>query len=257
MHPELFRIFGFPVRSFGVMIIVGFLAGYWLAARRVERYGMSRSQLADLSVLALIAGVIGARLGWVIQEWPHFSQHLGDIPKAWEGGMTSYGGILFAMLGSWVWCRRAGVPIANALDLMAAPALVMHAFGRIGCLLNGCCYGGPCSLPWAVTVHPDSGSPYLGHPAQLYDSLMAFGLAGLLFLYEKRRHSARRPGEYAALFFILYGASRYVYEMFRIGFSSSSSFDGFPLTDGQLVAIGMVLIGAVWLWLARRKRSET
>ncbi|MGI8922480.1 MAG: prolipoprotein diacylglyceryl transferase [Fimbriimonadales bacterium] len=252
MLPELFRIGGFPIRSFGVMLIIGFLAGYWLASKRTEKYGITKDQLSNLAIFALIAGVVGARIGWVVQEWGFYSKNPGEILKVTEGGMTSYGGILFGLLATWIWAARTKVSMVAALDLLAAPALIMHGFGRIGCFLNGCCYGGPCELPWAVTVHPEEGSNYLGHPAQLYDTLMAFAGAAFLLWYEKRTFSTHKVGQYAALFFLLYGVSRFAYEFFRAGYSSTSSV-GLALPDGQIAAVVMILLGIVWLLLLARR----
>jgi phosphatidylglycerol:prolipoprotein diacylglycerol transferase len=253
MRPVLFEIAGFPIRSFGLMLLGGFAAGTWLATKRAERFGIDKNAITSLAVWAVIMGVLGARLFWVIQEWDYYSKNLGHILRLTEGGMTSYGGIAFGLLTVAIWCRRTGTRFADVFDLVAAPALVMHGFGRIGCFLNGCCYGSPCSLPWAVTVHPDSGPLYFGHPAQLYDTAMAFFGAALLLMYERRTLQNRTPGMYGALFFILYGTSRFVYEIFRSGYSSSSTW-GIPLTDAQVMAVGMVVTGLLWLLLLGRKQ---
>lgn len=251
MRPELFRIGNFPIRSFGVLLLVGFAVGTWVATRRAEKYGVNKDGLSTVAVWAVVMGVLGARVFWVLQEWGFYSQHPAQILKLTEGGMTSYGGILFGLATVLAWCRITKTRFTSMADLLAAPALIMHGFGRIGCFLNGCCYGAPCSLPWAVSVHPDTGPIYLGHPAQLYDTLMAFAGAAFLLWLEKRTFSKHAPGSYGALMFILYGVSRYVYEVFRTGYSSTSSW-GLPLTDAQVIAIAMALVGLVWLALTRR-----
>ena len=255
MLPELFRIGDFPVRSFGVMLLLGFALGTWLALRRAEKYGIDKDALTTLAVWAVIMGVIGSRVFWVLQEWGYYSQNPGHILKLTEGGMTSYGGIAFALGTVAIWCKRTGTRFATMIDLIAAPALVMHAIGRVGCFLNGCCYGAPCSLPWAVTVHPEAGAVYLGHPAQLYDTLMSLAGAALLLWIEKKTFPRRKPGAYGAMFFILYGIARFVYEVFRSGFSSASTW-GVPLTDAQVLAVVMVLAGLIWLFAIRNKTSE-
>lgn len=253
MLPELFNIDGFPIRSFGVMLLIGFAVGTWLAVRRSEKYGIDKEALTSLAVWAVIMGVLGSRVFWVLQEWGHYSKNPAEIFRITEGGMTSYGGIAFGLLTVLLWCKRTGVRFPVVFDLIAAPALVMHGFGRIGCFLNGCCYGSPCDLPWAVTVHPEVGPLYLGHPAQLYDTLMAFAGVALLLWIEKRTFSTRRPGTYGALFFVLYGLSRFVYELFRSGYSSESTW-GVPMTDAQVMALAMVAGGVIWLLaLARRQ----
>jgi phosphatidylglycerol:prolipoprotein diacylglycerol transferase len=254
MLPELFNIGGFPIRSFGVMLLVGFALGTWLAVRRAGKYGIDKDALTSLAVWAVLMGVFGARVFWVLQEWSFYSKNPAQILKVTEGGMTSYGGIVFGLLTVVIWCRRTKVPFPLVFDLLAAPALVMHGFGRIGCFLNGCCYGSPCELPWAVTVHPELGPTYLGHPAQLYDTLMAFAGAGFLLWYERRTFAVRRPGTYGALFFVLYGISRFVYELFRSGYSSESTW-GVPMTDAQVMALVMIVGGVIWLLALARRPS--
>lgn len=253
MLPELFRIGNFPIRSFGVLLFVGFALGTWLAARRSWKYGIDRDALATMAIWAVIMGVIGARVFWVLQEWGYYSKNPAQIFKLTEGGMTSYGGIVFGLGTVLIWCRATKTRFLDAFDLIAAPALVMHGFGRIGCFLNGCCYGAPCSLPWSVTVHPETGPIYLGHPAQLYDTLMSLAGAALLLWMEQRTFPRRRPGMYGALFFVLYGVSRFVYEMFRSGYSSASTW-GLPMTDAQVLAVAMVAVGFVWLAFLWRKQ---
>jgi len=254
MLPELFHIGSFPIRSFGVMLLVGFAVGVWIATRRAAKYGIDKDALATLAIWAVIMGVVGARVFWVLQEWPYYSKNPGHILKVTEGGMTSYGGIVFGLATVLIWCRRTKTRFTDTFDLLAAPALIMHGFGRIGCFLNGCCYGSPCDLAWAVTVRPDAGPVYLGHPAQLYDTLMAFAGAAILLWIEKKTFASRRPGSYGAIFFILYGVSRFVYEMFRSGYSSQSTW-GVDLTDAQVLAVGMVVLGVGWLIFAFRKRA--
>ena len=157
MLPELFRIGDFPIRSFGVMLLIGFAVGNWLAVRRAGKYGIDKDALTSLAVWAVLMGVLGARVFWVLQEWSFYSKNPSEILKVTVGGMSIYGGIVFGLLTVLIWCRRTKVPFPVVFDLLAAPALVMHGFGRIGCFLNGCCYGSPCELPWAVTVHPELG----------------------------------------------------------------------------------------------------
>jgi phosphatidylglycerol:prolipoprotein diacylglycerol transferase len=244
VHPVLFKIFGFEIRSWGVLLVIGALVGMWLAVRRARRFGIEPAGAMDMTWLLLIAGVIGARLGWVLQDLPYYVDRPAEIFHLRAGGMTSYGGVAGAALALAFWCRRAGVPFLVALDWLAAPGLVVNAIGRIGCFLNGCCYGSACDLPWAVTVHPeDGGQPYLGHPAQLYDTALSLLAALLLLWYERRTSEAPPRGRLTALFLIAYGGSRIVLELFRAGASSGSSF-GWSVPDGLVVA-GLLIIGGL------------
>lgn len=251
MHPVLFKIFGFEVRSWGVLLVLGVLAGIWLAARRARRFGIDPRATVDMAWLLLIAGVIGGRLGWVLQELPYYLERPIEVFYLRAGGMTSYGGVAGAALALLFWSRRAGVPFVVALDWLAAPALVVNAVGRIGCFLNGCCYGVACDLPWAVMVHPEGdGVAYLGHPAQLYDTVLSLLGAALLLWYEQRSPTALARGRLTGFFLLAYGASRIVLEVFRAGASSGSSF-GWAVPDGLIVAVLLVVGGLVMLVRSR------
>src|SRR5581483_8390944 len=254
MHPVLFKVFGFPIHSWSVMLILGFLVAWWLAVKRCTRYGITADQLSSLGITMLLSGIVGARVFWVAQEWKSYSGNWLEMLNVTQGGMTSFGGLFFGIAALIIWCKMARIPSLAALDLIAAPALVAIAIGRVGCFLNGCCYGGPCDLPWAVTVHDESGRTYLGHPAQLYDSAMNLAAALALFWYESRARSAStyRTGTLFGFGLIAYGAARFIYEFFRIGSSSEPVRPGFPLTDAQIVAALMAAVGAIVVWRAAR-----
>lgn len=255
MHPVLFELFGFPIRSWSVMLITGFIVAWWLASRRSERYGITRDQLSSLALTMLLSGIVGARVFWVAQDWHNYRDDWLQVFNFTEGGMTSFGGLFFGVAALLVWCRRARLSALAALDLIAAPALIAIGIGRIGCFLHGCCYGSPCDLPWAVTVHAEDGTTYLGHPAQLYDSLMNLTSGAGLFWYERRSHALKRykAGLSFSLALVLSGATRFIYEMFRIGSSSEPVSKGAAITDAQVVAILMVVAGIILLILFGRR----
>ena len=254
MLPELFRIVGFPVRSWGVLLLLGFVVGWWLMRRRAERFGIPKDKLVDLAVWMLAGGIVGARIGFVLLDWDHYSKNLIDIFKFTEGGMTSFGGYVMGLVGLWIWARINKVPVVNVLDLIAGPALIAIAIGRIGCFLNGCCYGGPCELPWAVHVDPEIGDDYLGHPAQLYESAISVVFALVIFGWEKRGNF--RPGQLFSLALIFSGIARYLYEIFRIGISSEAY--AFGMTLAQMVAILMTIIGiGIFVIAGKKQRNAT
>jgi phosphatidylglycerol:prolipoprotein diacylglycerol transferase len=248
MHSELFRVFGLPIRSWGVLLLVGAVVAWWLLHRRAARYGIPKEKIGDLVAWGLILGVVGGRLAFVLVEWKQFSADPVSIVRVDEGGLTSYGGYVFALLACWLWRRANGVSWGVLLDWILAPGLVLIAFGRIGCFLNGCCGGAECDLPWAVTF---PGDPTPVHPAQLYDAAMAFASAGLLLLLEPRW--LRRRGMIAGLGLVLLGVTRYVYEVFRAGASSEIIVPSLRLTLAQVVAMVVALAGLTYLVLAARR----
>ena len=145
MQPTLFRIPGLdlPVYSYGVMFVVGFLAAVGLAAWRARRADLDVSHVIDLALVSFISGMLGARLFFYLQFYDRF---FADAPwwailAVWEGGVVWYGGLIGATLAGlgFLWLR--GLPVLHVADIVAPAVVLGQAFGRVGCFLNGCCWG--------------------------------------------------------------------------------------------------------------------
>jgi len=164
MHPELFRlpVFGITVKTYGLFLVVGFLSAVWLAMRRAERVKASPDRVLDVSFLALIFGVAGARLFYVVHYW---KSQFADSPNPIlavvdirQGGLEFLGGLLGAMLAIVIYLLMAKESVRLYLDILAPGAMWGLAFGRLGCYFNGCCFGGACAVaaaggpqyPWGV-----------------------------------------------------------------------------------------------------------
>ena len=162
--PKLFPN-GLPIRGYGVMVLLGAAAGVALAQYRARRAGLDHELILSLALWLFVGGVIGARLFYVIEYWNEriraasWLQTLGRILDFPEGGLVIYGALFGAAVGALVFLRKQRLPLLATADLIAPSLAIGLAFGRIGCLLNGCCYGGPSTLPWAVTFPPAS-PPY-------------------------------------------------------------------------------------------------
>ena len=177
MHPELFHIGPIPIRSYGVMLALSFLAGVAYIRWVTKRDGKSFDDFLNLAYVMVIGGLVGARLFYVVTHLAEFSDrwtavfnpfHSGFVGIA---GMNVYGGVLLAIVGSYVYCRIRKLSVLEIFDYFA-PTLGIGLFlTRIGCFLNGCCFGTPCHLPWAVEFPPGSipysvyGHEHL-HPSQ-------------------------------------------------------------------------------------------
>lgn len=237
MRPTIFEIplWGgrvLPLHSYGLMIAIGFLLAVWIA--RVEFRRRRLPDLAnDLGVVTLLCGLLGARLFYYVQ---FFSQRFAgesflEFFKIWRGGLVFYGGAVGGLLGGALYARWKKLPVLDCLDVVGAGAPVAMAFGRLGCFLNGCCYGALCdpSSPFAVTFPPGSlaqseqwergllpfaSSPALPvHPAQLYQAAHDFVLLALVLWYVRRPCSVR--GAALPLGVFLYGLGRFAIECFR------------------------------------------
>jgi phosphatidylglycerol:prolipoprotein diacylglycerol transferase len=251
MHRVLFRVGDFPVYSYGVFVLLGFLAAYLVARRRAERYGLSQAELADAVFWSLVFGILGGRIGFILQELPYYREHPDELWSLHFSGLTSFGGILggFLFLCFFAWKRRK--PVRSILDMASAPALLGHAIGRVGCLLNGCCYGGACDLPWAVPVEGREGR---FHPAQIYDSLMTLAMFFALLWLERRFRM--RPGQSFAFYLVAFGSARFVYEFWRAGVTSTT-IGALPWTQGHLAAALMAAFGvALFVVYGRRRHAS-
>jgi len=159
MHPDLLKIpfTNHSVHSFGVMLVLGFMLAMALAKFLARRSRLDPEIFANAALVALLSGVIGARLSHVIENW---HQYTDPTRSAWanfreainiaEGGLTYYGGFLMAMLCCIAYGLWKRVPIRLGMDILAPCIMIGLGFGRIGCFLNGCCFGAQCNLPWAV-----------------------------------------------------------------------------------------------------------
>jgi phosphatidylglycerol---prolipoprotein diacylglyceryl transferase len=250
MHPTLFEIFGHKIPSYGVLLIIGFAAGLWLCFRRAAAYGFTKGEVADAGFWALILGILGARIFYIAQQWQHYGQNPGDIFQWRFQGLTSFGGIVFGVLAVALYAKRNKKSPIKLIDLMIVGFVLAHIIGRLGCLLNGCCYGHQTTLPWGITM---PNLPGVYHPAQVYDSLLNIAvLAGLLW-FEKRRPAT---GQVLALFLILHGLARFIYEFWRMGVTAEPLL-GLPISEAQGMTLGMMALGGIlFVWFGRRTASR-
>jgi phosphatidylglycerol:prolipoprotein diacylglycerol transferase len=263
---------GIPVFGYGTMMFVGFSVAAWLAGYRVTAIGQHPDIIWDMLMWALIPGLIGARMYYLIRHGsPEFEtstglQKLFAAIALWDGGIVFYGSVIGGAAGIIAFCRLQRVPVIPMLDCMAPSLLVGEAFGRIGCFLYGCCYGGPCSLPWAVRFPPDSltfkkmlekgqvtpddlATPLL-HPTQLYSSAAAFLMAWLLGRYFRRRPF---DGAVLSLFAIIYPISRWLLELLRADITPYKS----GLKDAQIFSLLLLLAGILGMYYFSRHRRLT
>jgi phosphatidylglycerol:prolipoprotein diacylglycerol transferase len=265
MCPELFHIGSFPIRAFGIGLALSFLFGVYYVRRVTVRDGKDFEPYLVFAYIMIFGGVIGARLAYVVLHWSDFSNDLLATFNPFQSGhfgiagLNLYGGVLVAITGSWLYARVKKIPILEVFDYFA-PALVLGiGISRIGCYLNGCCFGTPTDLPWGVEFPIGSipwavfGSVHL-HPAQLYSSLYGFGLFFLLNYLMKRRAFV---GQLVAILLMSEAAFRFAIEYVRY-YESEMHFTwlGMHPTYNQLASWALFIAGALTYWLARKKGQE-
>lgn len=264
---------GIPVFGYGLMMFVGFSCATWLASRRVRRIGQPPEAVWDMMMWALIPGLIGARVIYLMQNWNQVFAGKQGIEllvapfSLWDGGIVFYGSVIGGIVGVVIYCRRRGIHPLAMFDVIAPSMFIGEGFGRIGCFLYGCCYGKECSLPWAVKFPPDSLtfeklapegrivenplSTIPLHPTQLYSSFAAFVLAAILAWYFRRRPF---DGAVLALGWILYPINRFVLEALR---DDEPTRWGTPFTFSQLMSIGLLISGIVAMYCFSHRRILT
>jgi len=166
--------YGIPIRGYGVMMLVGVIAGVGLAVYRARQMGVDPEIIFSLAFVLFITAIVGARVFYVIQYWDEqfradtLGQTLQNVLNVTQGGLVVYGSLVGGLAGGVWYLRRNKLPLLAVGDLIAPSMLVGLAIGRIGCLMNGCCFGGICEQPWAVTF-PFNSPPY---QEQLSDNLV-------------------------------------------------------------------------------------
>ena len=220
MHPILFEVGTWPVYSYGVLLAVAYLAALQLAVVRARRIGVDGSKIMDLGIYLIIAALVGAKAMLIAVDFKYFVTQPREMLSLVRAGGVFYGGLIAALLVA-VWLvRRYNLALWTTADLFAPGIALGHVIGRFGCLMAGCCYGRPTSVPWAITfTNPEAaanvGTP-LGvplHPTQLYDA--GAELAILLLLLSTERRGKTFSGRTFWLYVLLYGISRFVIEFFR------------------------------------------
>ena len=176
MFPTILKIGGLHIYSYGLMLFISFLVGMSVVERRARKFGVPSQKVTDLALWVLVAVIIGARLFYVAFHWQEFKDDLVGIIAFWRGGLAGlmfYGGFLGGIIAGVLFVVRNRLPVRRLMDAVTPAVMLGEGFTRIGCFLNGCCYGRPTSCPTGIVFPPDSpaGATFLGqaiHPTQLY-----------------------------------------------------------------------------------------
>ncbi len=199
----------------------------------------------DAGPWMIIGTIVGARAWHVIQYWPEefAGKPWTEIFMIQHGGLVYYGGFIGAAVATIFYLRWRNLPIWKFGDAIAPSIPVGYVLGRIGCLMNGCCYGKACDLPWAIrfpSAHDTGGAPV--HPAQIYDALLSAVLWGILeWLYRRKRFD----GEVFASYLIGYAICRFIVEFFRGDYPHH--YLGGWATPGHLTSI-LIFVAGLVLW---------
>jgi len=242
MHPILFKIGPVTVHSYGLMIAIAFLVSMYFASHSAKKADISPEKIADFGLVLLISGIIGARLLYILTEIEYYRANPLEILMIWKGGLVFYGGFISALVCGLVFLKRNKIPVLKTCDHIIPYLALGHAIGRIGCFLNGCCFGKPTNLPWGMifpggSIAGDTYSNIHIHPTQLYSVYTNFLIFAILLLFGNWK---KFDGQILYLYFILYSVSRFLIEFVRVEPQVL-----FGLTMSQVVCVVLFLTGVV------------
>src|SRR5262245_44901142 len=275
MHPVLIEIGPLSIRYYGLMYVVGIITAIFLIRSEVRRKGLplTDDDQTNLLLLTVFAGIIGARLYYVVFNWSFYRQFLWEIPAVWRGGLAFHGGVIGGICAVLWFAHRKQIPVLSLTDVLAPPLILGQAFGRFGNFMNGDAHGVPATLfsilpsrleaylrslgyhdfylPWGLVFSPQSpaGSQFPAiplHPTMLYE--MAINLGIFVYLWSTRRRPAK-DGYTTMRYLLLYSLGRFGVEFLRADSLWFGQFRAAQLVSLALIALSATLI-VVWrLWL--------
>jgi phosphatidylglycerol:prolipoprotein diacylglycerol transferase len=255
MYRTLFDLGPVSIHLYGVMLAVAFWLGIELSSRMAKRRDMDSTVIIDLGIVVLISSVVGSRALYVLTHLPEYRHDWLGVIRVWEGGLSFYGGLLAAVVFGIAFLRRKGVPVLGVTDIVAPQIALGVAIARIGCFLNGCCFGKASDLPWACSFPADSQAGWVMggaaiHPTQIYSSIANLLIFVLLLRLSRRAH---RDGVVFYSFLVAYGIWRFCIDFLR-HYEANMYMGLNGLTWNQVGSIGLIATGLV---LLLRKKAES
>jgi phosphatidylglycerol:prolipoprotein diacylglycerol transferase len=238
VRPILFQIGPIPIYSYGAMVALAFIIALWFVSRQAQERGLASSdKMVDLSLWILVGGVIGARLLFVLLEWSTYIRQPWSIFLINQGGLSFYGAVLGGFIGGIAYAKKASLPVWPLADVIIPWVALGYSIVRIGCLLNGCCYGVPTHVPWALRCAATDN--LLRHPTQIYALLASLGIFVLLMALQNRKPFA---GFIFWLYTGVYAIARFIIEIYR-----ESQILAFGWLRTTQVACVFLLLLSAWM----------
>ena len=237
MHPIITNIGPLYIYSYGLMVAIGFAVATLLAYRHAHEFGINKEKIIDLGIAMLLGGIVGARIVYIALNYRYYIANPLEIVNLTRGGLVWYGAFIFGMITAAWFVRKNKISFWNAADLFAPYIALAQAFGRIGCFLNGCCYGSvaPSSFMLSV-VFP--GESVLRYPTQIFSALALLLIFVILRIWQKKRVFL---GEIFLGYVLLYSIKRFIVEFFRGDYPKIL----YNLTISQLISLGLFMICSI------------
>ena len=231
MHPVICEIGPFTIYSYGLMLAIAFLVSLTLATIQAKRNNINSDIIANLSLLVFISGIIGARILYIIENIGYYIKNPPETIMLQHGGLSWFGGLAFGIFFGIFYLKKKNLSVYKILDLMVPYVSLGQAIGRIGCLLNGCCFGSTII------------------PVQIYSSLILIFIFIILRLLQDRPH---KEGEILFIYLLLYSLKRFFIEFLRA--DNPVIFLG--LTLFQIISIVIFCLALIKLVLIKKIKGQ-
>lgn len=250
MKNDLLTIGGLTVHGYGLMIGIGFIAAYLMTEFRSRKYRMNTDIVFTLFISSVVFGLLGAKVLYYLTILDRVIKDPGVILDEMEGFVV-YGGIIGGVLAGYVVCRIKKEKFWQYFDLIAPAIALAQGFGRIGCLLAGCCYGKETDSPLSITFHTSDFAPndVALIPTQIYSSILDFLNCFVLCLIARY---AKKERTVSGCYLIFYSTGRFILEFFRGDLERGSVG---VLSTSQFISIFIFVIGAAILFTGKKKTS--
>lgn len=245
MHPLICTIGPFSLYSYGLALVLAFFIGASLASREARLKDINPDIVWNVSFVGIVAGIIGARLFYIIENFRDYIASPGEILKLYHGGLSWFGGLLLGAACCIYYLKKKRLPIYTILDLLAPFIALAQSIGRLGCLLNGCCYGRESG--WGI-YFPVHGKALI--PTQIYSSL------ALLFIFVALRFIQGRPQREGYVFYaylFLYSIERFIIEFWR----ADNPRIIFGLSLFQIISVALFIFALIKLILLKRCKKAS
>lgn len=244
MFPVIFKIGPITIYSYGLMVFIAVIVSLNLLVKEARRMGYDKDTIFDLGITIIFSGIIGARLLYVLLNLDFYIENPKEIFMLHHGGLAILGGMIVAILASSIFMKLKKLPFLITLDLIVPYVALGHSIGRIGCLLNGCCYGFPCKIGFYFPVHDA-----ILFPVQMLSSLLLLALFVFLRIKLYRPHST---GIIFTSYILYYSFVRFFIEFIR----ADSSKLLLNLTIFQYFCLALFIFGSI-LWYKIKWKSKT
>lgn len=232
MYPEICKIGPFTIYSYGVMLVFAFIVGAVLSALRAKKENINPDTIFNLCFIVFISGVIGARIFYVIEHIGDYINNPLEIIMFQHGGLSWFGGLIMGLISGLLYLKNKNLNVYKILDLIVPFAALAQAIGRIGCLLNGCCFGKEYSYGIYFPVHNA-----VLIPVQIYSSILLIFIFIILRFVQDRPH---KTGQIFLFYLLLYSLKRFFIEFWR----SDNEIISFGLTLFQILCIIIFVLSA-------------